>query len=448
MLAPIFRSANGWISDDIFVWINWSYQYSENIDIRYNQRSIKLNKKLEKDSWTVITEKINCFLKVSTTGHIMAFWQSGWVYRKYSWNWVKNSNTVWSAVLSCCEFNWYIYFTTSSTLYRVALWSISDVMAFSWFQTFTNGSNYHPMTVLFNNFLFIWDKNNIASLDIFWVWDWALLSISPQVEIRYLNPYWWSVKIYSQYTYNNKSEVSFWDWITPSVNESITLEWINLEQVITKDWLDYLITNNRFWILDWYKTSTLKEISNYSTNLNSITIKWNRLLYWWVGWVYEWGSINKNYPEVLSYSYRTSNASNDTVWAIFYDWTDLYVSWSNGSTYGIDKLWTNYYTSWYLTTRVYFAETRISKKASNKILTAFNKLNANEQIKIYYRYNITWSYTLLDTITSSSTKVNDYTNWIDLVWEWNFIEFKIELVWDWTTSPEFYELDLEFKFVN
>lgn len=438
--APIFKWASWWKSDDIFSGIPDSFQESQNIEIRENSKSIKLTKKLVKDSLAVVTEIINCFIKVSNW-NILAFWNSWWVYRKTWWVWYKNSNTITWAILSAIEFNWYVYLTNSTKLYRVAVTDLSNIMTFTEYKTFTTSSIYHPMVIL-ENTLYIWDKFNIAYLDNLWDWDWAFFEVNKETVIKYLKIQWNNIKIYSEDIYWNTLLI-YWDSINTAPIETIPLNWIKIEQLIDKDWYDYVVSNNKIWIRDWLKIETLKEISIYSTNINSCTIKKNRILYWWIWSVWEWGWLNKNYPEVLSNSYTTSNALTDIIWAIFYDWTDLYVSWSNWSTYWIDKLSnTSYNTNWYIITRAYYWNIKSIRKYSNNVLTAFQKLAWTDNIKIYYRTQITWNYTLLQTLTATSTKINDYCDMIQLAQEFNFIEFKIELN-GWTTTPEFYELFLE-----
>lgn len=441
--APIFKWASWWKSDDIFVWIPDSFQDSQNIDIRTNPRWIKLNKALVKDSSTTVTEVINCFIKVSNWD-ILAFGNSGGVYRKNSWIWYKNSNSITGAILSAIEFNGYIYITNSSKLYRVSVASINNSMTLTEYQTFTNGWEYHPMTVYYDTFLLIGDKNGVAKLDTSSVWTPSKITISPNLNIKYIYAQWASIKIYCQ-DLNNVSTIVFWDWLSEVFTQSINLNGVNIQQLQQKDWFDYVISNNKLGIIDWYKSSTLKDITWYSTNINSVTVKDGKILYGVTWWVYEWGNLNKNYPEVLSNSYNTSNSITDTVWAIFYDGTDLYVSWSNWATYWIDKLSTSYSLTWYITTRVYYADTRVFRKASINVMTSFAALTWTDTIQIYYRENISWSYNLLRTISSASVKTNDYTDIIQLNWEWNFIEFKIVLnSANWTTTPEFYELFLEF----
>lgn len=54
----------------------------------------------------------------------------------------------------------------------------------------------------------------------------------------------------------------------------------------------------------------------------------------WCG-VYSYGSYASNYPVVLN---REMSTAGNTIGAIAYAGGDLYVSWKNGDTYGVDRL--------------------------------------------------------------------------------------------------------------
>lgn len=442
-IAPIFNGASWWISDDIFVWIPNSFQSNYNIDIFTNSKSIKLSKALIKDTWIIITETINCFLKVSNWD-IFAFWKSWWVYRKVSWTWYKNSNTVPWEILSAIEFNWYLYFTTSNSLYKYLVSNISNTMGFSVYKTIET-SNYHPFVIMANK-LNIWCKTTIDRETAIWVYTVAYFTSNKLWEIKYLFMWSWNIKIYIYYSNLSKFELWYWDWLEELPAENIPLIWLNIEQIINKQGNDYILSNWYFWLIDWYNIHKVKQIDLYSKNLNSIISLWNKIYFWWVWWVYEWGALNKNYPDILSMSYWVSAWITSNIGAIFIDWIDLYVSWDNGGNYWIDKLSNTYVSQWYLITRVYYWKEKCLLKSSVWIKTAFNKLLNNDSISIYYRYNISWDYILLKDITVGWIRRNDFLDIIPLVWWWNFIEFKIILnSSSWVSTPELYEMFLYFN---
>ena len=57
--------------------------------------------------------------------------------------------------------------------------------------------------------------------------------------------------------------------------------------------------------------------------------------------VYSWGTLNKNYPESLSYDYAIStgnSGSTVTIGSLFGAGQDLLIGWKDGSGYGVDKV--------------------------------------------------------------------------------------------------------------
>ena len=59
-----------------------SFQHIENLEIRKHPKQVELNKKLVKDSGSVVVDKINCALTISDTGTIVAFGDAGNIYLK------------------------------------------------------------------------------------------------------------------------------------------------------------------------------------------------------------------------------------------------------------------------------------------------------------------------------------------------------------------------------
>lgn len=441
-IAPIFTWATWWKSDDRFVWIVNSFQESKNIDIRTNPRGIKLNKALQLDN--SVDELITKIIKVSNWT-IIAFWENGWIYKKINNIWSKNTNWLWSKVLDAVEFNWNVYVTTSTKLYRQSVSTINNDVAMTEYQTLQN-CIYHPLFNAHNGFLYVWNKDKVDYIEnTANAYMPDILTMNSLVKVKYFDMIWWNIKVYTEFSDEDRTDVLFFDWFSNEILESFSLKWIILEQKQNKQGIDYIISNNQLWLIDWYNTITLKNIDNYSKNFNSITVKWNRLLFWWTWWLREWWALNKNYPEVLSFSYTVSWWDDSEIWAIQTIWDDLYVSWKNWNNYGIDKLSNNYYSSWYWISRVYYWNYRGSEKESNFLQTVFNKIQWTDNIKIYYRINLETNWTLLDTYDINSDTENKFHHKKYFAWAWNFIEFKVELNSSWTTTPELFELFLWFN---
>jgi len=443
---PIFKTATGGLSDDIFTGIDGSFFASKNINIRDNARSILLNKALVKDSWTVITEKINAIIKTST-GKYMAVWSSWGLYWKNTTNWAKiTSDSPATEVYSLAEFSGYIYWTTNSYIHRLAVGNLSsNITATDVINRHSLASStYYPLLVSQGDmYVGHWGRvDKVNNLD---VWE-GLLTMDSSNTVKDLDDLGWSIRVVTSSNTGN-SNIYLWDWVSDAPDQTIPLIWYDVRHSIIFNGYNYLITNKWLWILDWYKVFPLKKIDVFNDNLGSIDVFNEKLYVGWTGWVYVFGQKSKDYPEVLNKAYSTSNGSDtDVINAIYSDWTDLYVAWSNGTSYGIDKLSTTvYYTSGYLETKGYIANSLAEIKETVSAMIWFKPLFTGETISLYYSVD-GWAYTKIIDITSASVLPDLFTE--DLLFSsgsFQYIQFKIEFVWPWTSTPEFYSFDLVFN---
>lgn len=446
LLAPIFRTAISGLSDDIFNGIDGTFYSSKNINTRDNAKWISLNKALVKDSATTIAEKINVILKTST-GKMMAFGTSWGIYWKDTTTWAKIiTDSPATEIFSAKEFNWFIYWATSNYLHRLAIGDLSgDISASDVInrQALTSAI-YHPMLSSMWD-LYVWHWWLIGKVDSTNVWE-ALITMDSVWVIKKLNDLWWSIRVVTVPSVWN-SNVYLRDGTNAMPDQTIPLKWFDIRQSEIFNGYNYLVTNKWLGILDWYKIYPIKNLTTFNDNINSITVHNEKLCIGGTGWVYTFWAKNKNYPESLVMDYSTSNGNAaDVVWAIYSDWTDLYVSRSNGSTYWIDKLsTTTYYTTGELETRWYYGRSLYEIKETIRALTGFSKLIAGQQAVI--SYSVDWgAYSTLSTITSSTVLWDLFTE--DILFssgDFQYIQFKISLVWPWTSTPSFYCLDLVFN---
>ena len=445
LIAPIFKWAYWWLSDDIFIWIDNSFFSSKNIDIRSNARWISLAKALVLDSATTITEKINIILKLSTWWY-MAFWASWWLYLKATTTWAKiTSDSPATAIVWACEFNWYLYWATVDNLHRILVTNIStnitatDVINR---QALTSAS-YHPMLVSWWD-LYIGNGNKVGKIDTTNVYEDKLTLWTNDV-IKDINDLWWSIRLI-KINSSKYNSVDLRDWVDSAVWQTIPLIWFDIRHSQIFNWYNYLITNRWLGILDWYKIYPIKKINQFNDNMGSITVHDEKLYIWWTWWVYVFWNKNKNYPEVLNLELSTSNWSTaDEIWAIYSDWTDLYVSWSNATSFWIDKLsTTTYYTTWELVTKWYYCKSLKDIKELLTLMIWYKKPLTNQKYTISYSVDW-WSYTKLIDITPTTNTKHDFTEDITVQWYFQYVQFKFELEWPWTTTPEFYVADLLFN---
>lgn len=443
ILAPIFRWASWGISDDIFSGIKDSYVSSKNINIRDNSKGISLNKALVLDSWVVVTEKINEIIKISNLD-ILAFGNSWGIYRKTWGTWVKASTqTANAAIVSATEFNGYIYWATTVWLFRLLTTSISSSFTTPTVFQALNDAPKHPLLASTIN-MYVGDGKSIWQVDIGNVYT-TIMTRDKNSIIEDMDELGSNINILTK-TNLWDHKIQLWNITQKDISQVIPLRGSWVKHTIIHNGYTYVFTKKGIGILDWYKIVLLKETDKINSNLSSI-VKFDDKIYVWGTWgVYVFGAKNKNYVDVLSCDYSTSNGNSaDEVWAIFSDGTDLYVSWSNGSSYGIDKLSTTvYYSSWELITRAYIAEELVNIKESLLTFLWFKKLTIGDKITLYY--SIDWdTYTKIIDITSTTNTKTLFNEWLFVNGMFQYMQFKIVLESNWTKTPEFYNLVLQFN---
>lgn len=450
LTAPIFRWATGWLSDDLFTGIKDSFFASKNINIRDLAEWITLNKSLVPYWWTgVVTEWIVSMFETSN-GYKIAFGNAWWIYYKPSLTWVKIvTDSPATEIYSATEFNGYLYRTTSGKLHRLLTTNLSgnitatDEINRQTLQT----SPYYPLLVSMWD-LYVGHKGRVDKVNISNVWE-TIMTIESNWYVEFLNELGSSVRIITRSPTGNNN-LHLWDWISTNPDQTVSLKWYDIKQSIIHNGFHYLVTNKWLGVMDWYKIHPIKKIEEFNGNFNSVSVFNEKLHIWGNGWVYVYGAKDIKYPEVLNLAYSSSNGqSSDTIYAIFSNGVDLWVSWGNGSSYGIDVLSeTRYYTSWYLDTKAYYADSLKSVKESIGALIWYAKLITAQQLSLYYSVD-GWAYTKIIDI-DSTTVTNDLRT-EELLFQtgsFQYIQFRIMLGWDWTNTPTFNELDFIFNKIN
>lgn len=442
IVAPIFRWANGGIADDIFTGINNSYFYSENLEIRENSRWISLNKKLAQA--TTSTDKINVIMKATSTLFIAA-WDSGVCKKCKNWNWSSVTlSGISGGIISAVAFNDYVYFATTTKLYKVATSDINSNASVTPSEVATLVSNWHhPMLVSMWD-LYIWNGSKLSKVDVDNVYS-DLFTMETWWVITKLNDLWWAIRVTTQSALWN-SNIYLWDGVADVPDETIPLIWYVTYQAQIYNWYPYLVTNRWLWILDWYKIYPLKKCDDFADIENWIWVYNEKLIIAGKNWIYSRWAKNKNYNEVLSYDYVASGE----VTSIYSDWIDLFVAWKKTvewwtTTYGIDKLSDELYnTSWYLITRWYYANSL--KEVKEWIMAGiwYSTLLTDQSIVIDYSVN-GGEWKPLRTITPATDTIESFTEDLFVRDRFQYIQFKITLNGDWTNTPSFYALDFTFN---
>lgn len=436
VVAPIFRWANWWIADDIFTWINNSYYYSENLEVRDNSRWISLNKALVQDTTT--DKAINVITKVAEDLFI-AWWVWGACYKCLNWERSEVDTGRSKARYSATVFNDYVYWCENNALYKVSVDDFESNDSVS--PTKVNDLNstiYHPMLVSMGD-LYIWNGAELSKVDVDNVYS-DLFTMETGWIITKLNDLWGAIRVITQSTLWN-SNIYLWDGVSDVPDETVPLIWYVTYQSQIYNGYPYLVTNRGLGILDWYKIYPLKKCDDFADIQNWIWIYDEKLIIAGNNWIYSRWAKNKNYNEVLSYDYV---ASGD-ITCIYSDWITLYVAWKNESTYWIDKLSNRTYnTTWYLITRWYYANSLKEIKEGIMAWIWYSTLLTDQSIEIQYSVN-GWEFTTLRTLTPSTDTMEGFTEDMFVRERFQYIQFKIILNGDGSNTPSFYALDLSFN---
>ncbi len=408
---PIFRWANGGLSDDLFTGIRNSFYYSNDMEIRLDAKSIypKPVPAYADDStsiavWTWDTGEHDVICVTYSSN------DNGWIvcterkiYKVSSW---------WTVTLLCtlseniCDmeiFNWYVYVSTRTHLYyKKDNWSLWSDMASAtdisdddyWRCAETLDDNWRHPLYASDTCLCVWDEDKlrIVTAEI-WnvIQDW--FSTQKWYYIRFITELWWfirAVAVEEPYW----SQVLMWDKVSVAPNEVIPLDWYSIIQAAIYNWYLYLLSNKWLWLLNWYQYYLLKKVEwdVDSSTKNGMCVYDDKLYFVANDWIYIYWAKNKNYADVLN------------LWHHVEDWFRL---WAIGAyksgimitrNYKYVSWWTNIpvkvginqwlATTWEVQTMCYFGTSLSEIKQSMYLRLGYHiaKQGTNSwNIHVYYR---------------------------------------------------------------
>lgn len=462
VLAPIFRTAMWWLADDKFTGVDWSFADAVNLDIRSCIREISISQRPVLLTW--LTSK--CTAMIYTSNDKLVVFCDDWKIFLANSQFTSLSqvttNTPWTTIFSACEFNGYLYWTTSWKLHRIELediaadWSSNETLNRESLET----AIYYPMISSMWD-MYVWHGWNIGKVNISNVWEDVVIMDSNWV-IKHMLDLWGNIRIITA-PMAGRSTMYLWDWVADSPQQTVPLNWVDVLQTTIYNWYHYIVTSDGMWIMDWYRIYWLNEVKDFSANVGSIAVMNKYLL---IGskneYIYQYWAKTKNYTEVLNKEYVITAAS----WATWHFEIDniktvgkkIFFSWHtdwNTPSYWVNLIDTeikseaNCWDYWYLITRAYYANTMYDVKETLRALIWFQALRTWEQIKLYYSVDW-WEFQLLQTYTTDTQLFDNFTD--DIIInsiDFQYIQFKIELYkWESNstrTSPRFNMLDLVFN---
>jgi len=467
----------GGFSDDKFLGIAQSFRYAKGLEIRKNPKSLKLAWAVEKSTGAECDALANAMVTIQSTGDVIAFLANGKILRRAagagSWALVYTDTSA-REIMNAIEYNNYLYWFTSGYIHRIAVANIDT----SWsgtvtenYKEFANKNTIAHPALENNNKLYIGDGSYLAELDSLMTWTNNKLPIFGDEYIRALTFGGSMMRIFANKTnLVDSGHKYYWNGSDPSYNEKIYLKQI-VHTAVNDGGEDYIIAGMRPFLYQssGYDLVDLKRIPLVADNKKCFFSPNSMCFYDGLmilapaatgsdaaigrgAWTY--GRENKNYPNSLNFDYPTSNDNTtDIIGCVHNAAGVLYITWKNGTSYGIDVVNTSKYrTTGELHSRVLYGKKANGDKAAMSVSTAFDALKAGEKIDIYLKKNLaaTWPEDPEITIDYSVTTDRDIfaktkDDALDAC-DFNFLESKIVLTsgTNQLTTPEFIELEVEF----
>jgi len=476
-MANIYWQQFNGLSDSLFSGVRNSFYKMVGIDIHSKPGAFTVNQKLTKHSDTTITALCRVTIPVSDGSKLWFSYTNGKIWRESggTYTLVYTLNAVGGGVpevgagttgcLGAKEYNSFIYWATQSRLHRIAVANIGS--AASWtsnaipnWQTFSiTDAEFHPM-VIQNASLFIGDGNYVSSVGSTAAFTPNALNIVAPTRIKCMAPtdidlvigtiiatsvnFCWIIRWDTVQTAWQYSEPVWENGINSFLWDGSVL----LAQAGTYGKLYYYdgsrLQDYKRIPGDWSPTKYGEIFPNATGILRGIPI---------FGFsngsgnpceqgIYSIGSYSKDYSKVLSLDYVISEdvVSSISIGAIIVDGQNVYVSWQNGSTFGIDKLdYSAKYGSAYLETL------RITPDAVGSVQTArvfanYQSLPAGTTITFSYKENNAASYVDLATVNDTEGK----RLYAELTIEARVYQFKAAIAVSTNDAPVFELLGVEF----
>jgi len=361
----IFRG----LADSKWSGIKGSFAKLVGLDIHSTPGVITVRQALAKHSGTTITALCRVAVSVSDASRLWFSYTDGKIWREASGTYTLVYTTSPAAgnagCLGAAEYDGFIYWATQSRLHRIATTNIGSAASWTanaapnWATFGITDSEFHPMKET-NQTLFIGDGNRMASVDNTGTFNANVLDIEPPHRIKTMKPYDVDLVIGTTIASTiNRCKFIRWDTVQTTwqfafdvlengINELIWLGGIFLAAQAGRYGNFYLYDGN---ILEPYKRLPLSPSAsaygevhpNSSGNLLGVPI---------FGFsngagnpadqgIYSLGNYSKDYPRVISgteFVISSGAITGVDIGAILVEDNDLYLAWSDGSNFGVDKM--------------------------------------------------------------------------------------------------------------
>ena len=456
---PIFRWANGGLSDDLFTGIKNSFYFSNDMEIREDAKSIfpkPVPAYADANTWIDVGTGASGQYRVKNVTYWS--WDSWWIVCLTKDIFLVKADGTSTKLCTMNEeicdleiFNWYIYVSTYNYLYyHQDVWDYWTEMASA--EDDTDPTYWRMSTALVNNWnhplyasdvcLCVWDTNalkkvtkEIPNL----LQDW--FEIQDEYYIRFINELWWFIRIVAtDEPYG--SEVLLWDKVSDTPSEVIPLEWYMIIWAAIYNGYHYMLSDKWLWLLNWYQYYILKKADwDVNTTIrNCMCVYDDKLFFVANNWVYIYWAKNKNYADVLWLWHKVEDWF--TLWAIWsYKWwimiTRNYKNvswWANIPV----RVWVNEWlaTTWEIQTMCYF-------------WTSMSEIKQSMYLRVWYHLGKEWAESWNIHIYYRTEA--DATTDVAEDWQWHELTKPAWLYADWDMRSPFattLKLNCRFQWIQ
>lgn len=420
------------LADSQWSGVKNSFYKMVGIDVHSQPGSITVHQALADDTGaTGINALCRVAIPISDGSKLWFSYTSGAIWRESGGTYTLVYTTSPAAGNAGClgakEYNTFVYWATQSRLHRIAVANIGS--AASWtsnavpnWQTFSNtDSEFHPMEEQ-NGTLFIGDANDIASVNSSATFTASVIDFVAPQRVKTMAPF--DIDLVAGtiiHTSVNSCKIIRWDTVntTAQYSEPVRENGVNAFGWLGTDLLAQAGTSGNFYRYNgrylepyeripgtWSPTQRAEVYPGAVGNLRGNFVFGLSNL---AGnpadqGVYTFGRYSRKYPWVLTgpdYIISPGAVASVRIGAILVDGQDLYVSWYDGTNYGIDQL--NYsakYASAYLeTVRIIPDEQNIT--AAVQFWANYQSRPSGTDVTFGYKSNNDSSYTNMTTVNDT-----------------------------------------------
>jgi|TARA_Y100000296_G_scaffold8879_2_gene10456 hypothetical protein len=405
-----------------------SFQAGTGLDFKTDPDILSSNLKMEKESGAVVVDFVKWM--VNYDGDMWAYGDTGELYKRIAnGTWSSERSVAASAGQGLAVFNNVLYYARNAFLGSRTTAPVYDDVA----QALDADSDWHPM-VTFLNKLCVGHARKIGTLDSTATWTDAAITIPVDLKIKSL-AVWGDYLVIGAWkgtniTDNEEGYLFFWDGLSSTWNFDIKVNESGVNSMVN--------VGNRLIVFAGTKGNIYELSGSSLVKLKRIPGVGNSYVDIWPGasavfrgeahfglggltgsstllqGVYSWGQVEKNYPFALNYAYPPdAGATSGTtlkigaVYAI--SPTELFMSWDNNGTYGVDKINTaTPQTTVTYESLIFDGGVPYQLKNFYTQKLNFKALPANTSIKLDYDADRSGSWTTIGTEATDNRKIARY----------------------------------------